>query len=334
MKLWVLELLVCPRCAGEVALRLDGEKSSGDDVIEGRLSCPSCGCAYPITNGIPRFVGADENYAENFGYQWQLFSAAQIDRLGGHGLSGARLLNDTKWEPAWISGKIILDAGCGAGRFADELAQAGARVVACDLSSAVDACKATAGETAGHSNNRGEVTVIQANLLALPFKPGVFDAVHCAGVIQHTPEPAKIMQSLSAYLKSSGRLFYNFYEKVPSAKFQIVRNLLRLTTPGWEFSKLVAFCRWLCWIFFIPSWIMSRIRVVRYFNRFLPICSVHPPGLSLRQQFLLTWLDTVDWYGPKYEIRQDHKNVARLLMEDESLEQIEADAGRAWAVRQ
>ncbi|MBT3552693.1 MAG: methyltransferase domain-containing protein [Rhodospirillaceae bacterium] len=333
MKLWVLELLICPHCAGEVALVLDNKKSSGEDIIEGQLSCTSCARVYPITNGIPRFVAADENYAENFGYQWQLFSATQIDRLGGHNLSGGRLLNDTKWEPAWIEGKIILDAGCGAGRFADELAQAGARVVACDLSSAVDACKETSDNRSGHSANRGEVNIIQANLLALPFKPGVFYAVHCAGVIQHTPDPAKIMQSLPAYLRSSGRLFYNFYEKVPSTKFQILRNLLRLWTPGWEFTKLVTFSRWLCWVFFIPSFIMSRIRIVRYFNRFLPICSVHPSGLTLRQQFHLTWLDTVDWYGPKYEIRQDHKQVARLL-NDQGLSEVEADAGRAWAVKQ
>ena len=78
---------------------------------------------------------------------------------------------------------------------------------------------------------------------------------------------------------------------------------------------------------------MSRIRIVRYFNRFLPICSVHPSGLTLRQQFHLTWLDTVDWYGPKYEIRQDHKQVARLL-NDQGLSEVEADAGRAWAVKQ
>jgi 2-polyprenyl-3-methyl-5-hydroxy-6-metoxy-1,4-benzoquinol methylase len=333
MKLWVFDFLVCPHCAGEVALSLDTRKSSDDEIIEGQLSCPSCARTYPITNGIPRFVAADENYAENFGNQWQLFSATQIDRLGGHSLSGSRLLKDTKWEPAWISGKIILDAGCGAGRFADKLAQAGARVVACDLSSAVDACKATKDNRGGQSDDRGEVNIIQANLLALPFKAGVFDGVHCAGVIQHTPDPSKIMQNLPAFLKSSGRLFYNFYEKVPSTKFQILRNLLRLWTPSWEFSRLVTFCRWLCWVFFVPSWIMSRIRVVRYFNRFLPICSVHPPGLTLRQQFELTWLDTIDWYGPKYEIRQDHKNVARLLIEEGRLEQVEADAGRAWAVK-
>ncbi len=296
------------------------------------MSCPSCNRKYQISNAIPRFVETDENYAENFGDQWQEFRTTQIDRLGGHNLSGSRLLKDTRWSPEWMSGKLILDAGCGAGRFADELAQHGARVVACDLSNATDACKQTVDDPAGFSANRSEVAIIQANLLAMPFKLGVFDAIHCAGVIQHTPDPARVMRTLPIYLKSNGRLFYNFYEIDPALKYQVIKYLLRRWTPSWRTRNLLAFSRWMCRILFIPSWIMSTIPVVRFFNRFLPICSVHPPDLPLRQQYDLTLLDTVDWYGPRYEIRQDHKKVAALLSE-EGLDQIESAVGLAWAVK-
>ena len=58
---------------------------------------------------------------------------------------------------------------------------------------------------------------------------------------------------------------------------------------------------------------MSRIPKVRFFNRFLPICSVRHPGIPLRQRYDMTLLDTIDWYGAKYEIRQDHRHVARLM---------------------
>ncbi|MBT3359049.1 MAG: methyltransferase domain-containing protein [Rhodospirillales bacterium] len=332
MKNWALKLLSCPYCVGDDPLILFPTETSGEDVTEGVLSCPSCNREYQISNAIPRFVETDENYAENFGDQWQEFRTTQIDRLGGHDLSGSRMLKDTRWSPEWISGKLILDAGCGAGRFADELAQHGARVIACDLSSATDACKQTVDDPTGYSANRGEVAVIQANLLAMPFRHGVFDAVHCAGVIQHTPDPAQVIRTLPVHLKSSGRLFYNFYEIDPTTKYQAVKYLLRRWTPSWRMRNLLVFCLWMCRILFIPSWIMSRIPVVRFFNRFLPICSVHPPKLSLRQQYDLTLLDTVDWYGPRYEIRQDHKQVAALLSE-EGLDQVESAAGLAWAVK-
>ncbi len=332
MKKWVLDLLCCPHCTGEVSFELFSSKSEGDEIVEGKISCPSCNREYVLTNGIPRFVENDENYAENFGYQWHKFRATQIDRFGGHDLSGARLLNDTRWSPEFMAGKTILDAGCGAGRFADELAQNGARVVACDLSSAVDACKETFDDPAGYSTNRGDATFIQANLLALPFKRGIFDAVHCAGVIQHTPDPASVMRALPVHLKSAGQLFYNFYEIDPSSKFQVIKYFLRRWTPKWKMKNLVAFSRWMCRLLFLPSWIMSGIPIVRYFNRFLPICSVHPPGIPLGQQFNMTLLDTVDWYGPLYEIRQDHRKVADLLNE-EGLVKIESAPGLAWAVK-
>lgn len=332
MKSWLLELLTCPQCAIEVELEIFPEKTQMEDVTEGRLSCPECNNDYLIANGIPRFVSLEENYAENFGYQWNKFRATQIDRVSSHNLSSSRLLNDTKWSKESIKGKLILDAGCGAGRFADELAQFGARVVACDLSSAVDACKQTVDNNNGRTIDRGEVCVVQANLLSMPFKRGVFDSIHCAGTIQHTPEPEKVIRSLPSYLVSNGVLFYNFYEIDPFTKFQVIKYFLRRWTPSWRIQTLVRFSRWMCYLFFLPSFIMSCIPIVRFFNRFLPICSVHPRGLSLTQQFDLTLLDTVDWYGPQYEIRQDHREVAALL-NSEGLNRVKSDKGFVWAIK-
>jgi 2-polyprenyl-3-methyl-5-hydroxy-6-metoxy-1,4-benzoquinol methylase len=332
MKLWLLDLLICPHCDTDDPLTVFSEESLGDNVIEGTLSCPRCNRKYLIINGIPRFVEPEENYAENFGYQWHQFRITQIDRINAHNLSRSRLLNDTRWSIDWMQGKLILDAGCGAGRFTDELAQLGARVVACDISSAVDACKQTVDDSTGHTSNRGKVEIVQANLLAMPFKKDAFEAIHCAGVIQHTPDPDKIMRALPSHLQSNGRLFYNFYEVDPFTKFQVIKYLLRQWTPKWRMQTLVKFSRWMCYIFFVPSFVMNSIPVVRFFNRFLPICSVHPRGVPVKQQFNLTLLDTVDWYGPQYEIRQNHKKVSTLL-EEEGLDEVESAEGFVWAIK-
>ena len=332
MENWIFELLVCPYCGTNDTLEVSSGEIDGKTIIDGSLSCSTCNRTYPIVNGIPRFVEEDDNYAENFGYQWHLFRGTQIDRMRDHNLSGSRLLKDTRWKSEWISGKLILDAGCGAGRFADELAQNGARVVACDLSSAVDACKQIVDDPRGYSQERGKIAIVQANLLALPFKEGIFDAVHCAGVIQHTPAPERVMRTLPRHLKSGGKLFYNFYEINLSSKFQIFKYSLRRWTPKWRMQTLVWFSRILCLIFFPLSWVMSRIPVVRFFNQFLPICSVHPAGVPLSQQFDLTLLDTIDWYGPLYEIRQDHRDVSILLTE-EGLDEVKSEAGLAWAIK-
>ena len=167
----VLELLACPACGHDQDLDLDVTEQAGDDVISGSLKCPSCEARVPVTNGIPRFAGADAEDFDNFDFQWNKWSAIQIDRLSGHTLSEDRFLADSRWDRDWLKGKWILDAGCGAGRFADVAAGLGAHVVACDLSGAIDACRRT---TKDHD---GRVTCIQASIYDLPLRAGVFDAV-------------------------------------------------------------------------------------------------------------------------------------------------------------
>jgi SAM-dependent methyltransferase len=294
-------------------LTLKIDTQTHDDILSGVLECQACARSFPIRDGIPRFVQADENYSENFGVQWRSFRAIQVDRIAGHTLTQSRFLKDTGWSPEWLKGKLVFDGGAGAGRFSDVMAQFGARVVACDLSSAVDACRANEYDTMGRSSARGEIETVQGSLLNLPFKSGVFDAVHCAGVIQHIPDPDAAMSAMPALAKNGAPIFYNFYEIDPMSKFQVFKYLMRRITPDWPISRIFIFSRWLCRLFFIPSYIMSRIPKVRFFNRFLPICSVHHPHIALRQQYEMTLLDTIDWYGPKYEIRQDHKQVGRLM---------------------
>ena len=61
-----------------------------------------------------------------------------------------------------MNGSWVLDAGCGAGRFAEIALSSGANVVALDYSSAVNACYLNLKE---HSN----LHVVQGDIYALPF---------------------------------------------------------------------------------------------------------------------------------------------------------------------
>lgn len=332
MKAWLVDLLECPSCrgAGDLTCRIDD--AEGDEIEAGALSCPFCGASWPILRGIPRFVGADENYAQAFGWQWNRWRTLQVDRLSGHCLTERRFLADSRWSAEWLKGRLILDAGCGAGRFTDAAVQLGARVVACDLSSAVDACRATCREPAGHAEERGEVVHLQANLLDLPFKAGVFDGVFCMGVIQHTPDPARVMAALPVHLKPGGLLAYNFYEANPLRRLEVVKYGLRRFTPDWPEERLLLLCRVLVTLFFPLTLVMSRIPVVRAFVRFIPISATHPPDLTLAQQWEWTLLDTFDWLNPRYEVCQDHRRVAELLR-SLGLDGVDSAPGLAWGVR-
>jgi len=319
----LLQILACPACSQEASLQVTAEVTQGKYIIMGKLVCTECAAEYRIRDGIPRFVPAEDNYCENFGFQWHKWKELQIDRLSGHQLSEARFFADTRWERDWMKDKLILDAGCGAGRFMDIALTAGARVVAMDISEAIDACY----ETTRMHGDKGYY--LQGSLLDLPFKKGVFDAIYCMGVIQHTPDPEKVITILPALMKPGGLLTYNFYEEGIWRRLQIPKYFLRLITPHLPIGITLAISKFLVASLFWLTSFLASIWKIRILNHFIPIASVHERALTREQQYTWTLLDTFDWYGAKYEKRQHHERVAELL-KSINLENVESKPGLAW----
>ena len=71
-----------------------------------------------MTEGVPRFVESD-GYAASFGFQWQAHARDQLDSSTGATLSRDRFFRGTGWS-AQLPGELILEAGCGSGRFTEE----------------------------------------------------------------------------------------------------------------------------------------------------------------------------------------------------------------------
>ncbi|MEO5373535.1 MAG: methyltransferase domain-containing protein [Alphaproteobacteria bacterium] len=322
----LLDIMACPNCADDTHLILESGAEHDGDVLEGWLKCPRCTSQWPVVRGIPRFVAEAQNYAGNFAFEWERWGRVQIDRFAGHSLSEQRFLADSRWSPEWMRGKLILDAGCGAGRFADVAARLGARVVAVDLSGAADACRTN------NAVHGPRMEVVQASFYALPFRKDVFDGLYCMGVIQHTPDPERTMRVLPAYVKPEGRLVYNFYEVSAYSKAQPIKYALRLVTPHLPNLANHWLSLLLTTMLFPVTWLLSRIPKVRILNVAMPICASHDPALTLRQQFIWTLLDTFDWYSPRYENRQRHHEVANLLRKM-GLKEVDSADGLAWAKR-
>ena len=320
MRTKLLDILACPSCQQDAPLALDTVEARGGEVITGELRCSVCKARFPITRGVPRFVPDEGDYCKNFGYQWQRWKDLQIDRLGGHHMSERRFFAESPWDKAWLKGKLILDAGCGAGRFTDIAAQYGAQVVACDISAAIDACRETTaiyGEQVHH---------VQASLYDLPLRKGIFDGVFCYGVIQHTPDPKKTMETLPGFVKPGGHVAYDFYEKTIWEKLAVIKFGLRRFTPDLPTETNLRLAQTLTAAFFPVGATMARLPVTRYFVNFLPIAVVRDKELSLKQEYLWSLLDTFDCYGPKYEIRQHYRDVMQLL-EGMRLEDIKGRSG-------
>jgi len=305
----LLDVLACPKCRNVLDLVAD---VGGSDITSGALSCRSCDATFPIVNGIPRFVPT-ENYASSFGFQWNRFRLEQLDSVNGTMLSRDRFYLETGWSPEWLSGKLVLDAGCGAGRFLEIAARTGANVVGVDISNAVDAAAATLG-------GRPNLDLVQARIDELPFRDGVFDGVYCIGVIQHTDAPESCVRSIARALGPGGRIAITAYERrrwtMLYSKYLARRLTARLSPRG--LYRLISV---LLPIVFPITELLYRLPLVGRFFRFvIPVANYVDLPLSLRQRYRWALLDTFDMLAPAYDQPQRYRDLQAWLGDESVLD--------------
>jgi|SRR5579863_352678 len=277
----LLRLFCCTVCRSPL-------KEQGDG-----YSCSACGNQFPLVRGVLRFVDP-HNYADSFGYQWEQFAITQLRPE----FTGRNLQRKTGLREEDFRGKVVLDVGCGMGRFADIATRWGATVIGIDLSAAA--------EVAARNLAGRDFVAVQADVFALPFLPESFDCIYSVGVLHHTPDCEKAFKSLPQYLKPGGSIgvwLYSGYNK-----WYRFSDLYRKLTHRMPIAKLHAFLRVAVPFFY---WVDRGLRAVPVIGRPMAglVHHVFPVNLSGNPE--LRVLDTLDWYSPKYQSKHTYEEVFR-----------------------
>jgi 2-polyprenyl-6-hydroxyphenyl methylase/3-demethylubiquinone-9 3-methyltransferase len=133
----------------------------------------------------------------------------------------------------------VLDVGCGGGILSEAVARTGAQVTGIDLSQAsIEAARQ-------HAQSEGvsiDYRVTSAEEVA-ETEASSYDVVTCMEMLEHVPEPEKIVAACAKVLKPGGHAFFSSINRTPKAfLFAIVGGeyILRLLPRGTHtYNKLI-----------------------------------------------------------------------------------------------
>lgn len=279
----VMSILRCISCRSELRQEADG------------LTCTFCGRSFPVVKGVVRFVDA-EHYAGSFGFQWQLHARTLWD-----GEESDRSAQDfrrrTGFVPEDFAGKLVLDVGCGMGRFADVVTRWGGYVVGIDLS--------LAAEVAARNLAGCEATIFQADVFQLPFAPESFDLIYSLGVLHHTPDCERAFKALPGLLKPGGRIaiwLYSGYNR-----WYKMSDLYRKVTRRLPPRLLHTLCYGVVPLYGVHQ-VLRKIPVV---GRPASGALAYLIPMAFHPKRSWRILDTFDWYSPWYQSKHTYEEVFR-----------------------
>jgi 2-polyprenyl-6-hydroxyphenyl methylase/3-demethylubiquinone-9 3-methyltransferase len=130
-----------------------------------------------------------------------------------------------------LSGRDVLDVGCGGGLLAEAMSRKGARVVGLDLASEL---LQVAGLHALDSGVKLTYLLESAEDHARNHAGG-YDVVTCMEMLEHVPDPAAIVAALATLVRPGGQVFVSTLNRTPKAYALAVigaEYVLRLLPTG------------------------------------------------------------------------------------------------------
>ncbi len=297
------------------------------EVYEGLLHCRN-GHFYPIVRSIPRIlaeafdqepqfgkryqqelaqqglrVKATNNHSlyertrKSFGYEWTKYSVQRPEE------DRAYFRSKTGTEPEFLREKLVLDAGCGSGRYTQVAGEAGATVIGVDLGQAV--------ETAACVNkDLPNVHLVQANLFELPFAPGTFDFAYSIGVLHHTPNTKQALDRLIPMVKGGGEIAIWLYPRWP-LPIEVYNSALRAITTRLDLDLLHRIAVRVEPIGLLKLQLLtSNRKSKRVLGQLLRGLTI---GISYHPDREIRICDTFDWFSPPYQWHHTDAEVESWL---------------------
>lgn len=261
---------------------------------------------------VKKFRRVHRSTGESFGYEWLRYDVDLEEE------DSEILLQDSQIPEEFFKGKVILDAGCGMGRYTRTAGGMGGEIVGVDLSqSVVKAYLMTQNNPFAH--------IVQGNILKLPLREKQFDIVYSFGVLHHTPDARQGFLNLTKFLKKDGIISIWVYGT--AGKYHDFKtNPLREDRQGYTKSNMAKRLHW--FIVYIREMLFKTVRLVttRMYVPLLyllcyPLAAVGKIPLlryltaSVHNNWRVRLLENFDWFSPQYQSHHTKEEVSSWFKE-------------------
>lgn len=248
-----LELLRCPVCSEKLRILLEENKAI--------LHCDR-NHTYPILDGISRLVGNNfqntktlASFNFQYGYK-EWFFQYDVERV-------QKIIMHLKLGEENIKGKRILIVGCGNGVELKVLSSFKLETVI-----GMDMTDSIADAEKNNSANNG-ILVIQADAKYPPLEPESVDVIYTDGVLPHTAEPLKVLESSLRLLKLGGVMYLRTLltpENIKTKLSRAPRHFLRRLTSRMNSELLWKICYLLGVLNKIPLFNLFARKIFLYYD--------------------------------------------------------------------
>jgi SAM-dependent methyltransferase len=199
---------------------------------------------------------------QNFGFEWNEYARfGWDDAVYNQQYEESVFRRKSLLVPQEVAGKLVLDAGCGNGRYTYWAERYGGRVIGIDLGDGV--------ESAGQNTAElSDIQIVQADIFNLPFVDRTFDVIFSIGVLMHTGDARKATACLHQKLKPGGSLTIHLYGR-GNWCYEFIDRILRKKTTKMSIPALQNFAAKA----FQLRQRLDQLRLTSLINRFVRIDS-------------------------------------------------------------